>query len=107
MHLTIANVGLVLVGLILHVLVKMIKAKRKHNSKFSMLFYIKDNSLELATSTIMALVVFYFGDTISEGLLDVHIHDESHYYKVFALCAGYQNHVIFDELIKTIGVKEK
>ncbi len=105
MHLSLANIVLVIVGLLLHVLVKMIKAKKKHNSKFSIIFYLKDNVLQLVTSAIMALVVFYFGDTITEGLLDVHVHKESHYYKVFALCAGYQNHVIFDEFIKTNGVK--
>jgi len=99
-HLTIINFVLVVVGLLLHVLIKLIKAKKKHKGKFSIQFYFKDNAIQITTSILMAFVVMYFGDVISEGVLDVHIHKDSRYYEIFALAAGFNNNVLFNEFMK-------
>lgn len=106
-HLTITNFLFVLLGLALHIIIRMIKCKKKFNGDFSIIFYLKDNILQVLASGIMAFIVFYFADSITQGGLDIHVHADSHYYKVFAVAAGYNNHVLFDEFMKTNGTKSE
>ncbi len=100
MHLTLANFGLVVVGLLIYILIKLVKIQKKKKSEFDLKIYFKENYLQLILCTLTAFTVMYFGDSISEGMLDIHIHKDSHYYKLYALAAGFNNQVLFNELMK-------
>lgn len=100
-HLTFGNLVWVFVGLILLVLVDMLRARKKHNSSFSYLIYIKENILQFVIAFISSYTMFYHADSFTEGILDVHVHGDSGYYAWFAVACGYNGHVVVDRLNKS------
>jgi len=101
MHLTLANIIWVAVGLILLVLVDMLRAKKKHNSSFSYVIYLKENIIQFIIAVISSYTMFYHADSFTEGILDVHVHEHSGYYAWFAVACGYNGHVVVDRLNKS------
>ena len=100
MHLTPLNFFLVAVGLFLHIGMKLMKIQRKKPDTFDVRIYIKHNYMQIIVSTIAAYVVLLFADNISEGILDLHVHNDSNYYRVYAVIAGYNNQMLFDQYMK-------
>ena len=99
MHLTVTNFVLVLVGLLIYILIKLVKIQKKKKDKFDIRIYLKENYLQLILCSMTAFTVMFFADNFSEGILDIHIHEDSNYYQIFALAAGFNNQVLFNELM--------
>lgn len=100
MHLTFLNFILVIAGLLIHIGIKLIKIQKKKGLDFDIRIYIRHNYIQIIVSCLCAFVVMFFADNISKGILDIHIHCESNYYKIYALAAGFNNQVLFNELMK-------
>lgn len=101
MHLTLLNFAWVAIGLILLVLVDMLRARKKYRISFSYLIYLKENTIQFMIAVISSYTMFYFADTFTEGMLDVHVHKNSNFYSWFAVACGYNGHVVVDRLSKT------
>ncbi len=100
-HLTLGNLVWVLVGLVLLVLVDTLRARKKHNSSFSYVIYLKENVLQFIIACISSYIMFYHADSFTEGILNVHVHGDSGYYAWFAVACGYNGHVVVDRLNKS------
>jgi len=99
-HLTPLNFGLVLAGLLIHIGMKLIKIQRKKGLSFRIALYWQHNYIQILVSTMCAFLVMFFADNFSEGVLDIHVHSESNFYSIFAVAAGFNNQVLFDQLMK-------
>jgi len=98
-HLTPMNFMWVLVGLLVYIGVKLIKLQRKKGLDFNIGLYWKHNYIQILVSTLCAFTVMFFADNFSTGVLDIHVHSASNFYSIFAVAAGYNNQMLFDQLM--------
>ena len=96
---TLTTISMALVGLMISLLLKLSRLKQS-TKKFSMRYWMKDNALQSIATILMVFVLLYFAPTMATGLLQVHVHDDSQFYDIFALCAGYSNHAMFHDFMK-------
>ena len=99
-HLTVVNLLFVLVGLLIHVGIKLVKIQKKQGISFNVKIYWRHNYIQLITSLISAFVVMYFADVFATGILNIEVPPGSNFYELFALAAGFNNQVLFNELMK-------
>ncbi|MBL4658315.1 MAG: hypothetical protein JKX73_09965 [Flavobacteriales bacterium] len=85
-------------GLVLLVLFEIIKSKKKWGTSWAPGKYFTNNIPQFGIGIIGSYVMFYFAEQFTDGILDLHVHEDSNYYTWFALACGFNGHVIVEKL---------
>ena len=105
-HLIFINYVWVFVGLILLVLFEILKSKKKRGISWQPRAYLGNNVIQFSLAIISSYVMFYFAEQFTEGILDVHVHDDSNFYAWFALACGFNGHVLVEKLTEAFKSKK-
>ncbi len=93
-----------IIGLLISSLIKLAKMQKKLKN-FSFKFWFKDNLIQNIATLLMLFVLLWFAPTLATGVLGIHVHENSQFYEIFALLAGWNNHAMFYDFMKAYNKK--
>lgn len=103
---TIIEIALGLLGLVIHILMKLQERKTKHRDGFSASFWIKDNWIEIAMSILSLATILLMKEELFEFLGIIPVEDSDRFIKLTAFMSGFFNTELFRKLKKRITPTE-
>ena len=98
-------IALAVAGFLISVLLKLAKKRKEFKNKFKFKIWWEENKYQAGASVLSIGVMLYFAPLFAPAMIGTDIPQNSYFYDLFAMCAGYSNYALFHDIMKAYNPK--